>query len=592
MRSRTPVYQLQYFLLMVCVLGSLLPPCQAQSSTADSVAWYGELDTGVRSFRFFIHPSPDPAGAAWQLLSLDEGAVELTLDSFRNDGSTLAFELKKTNASYLGNLNAARDEATGQWKQNGASLNLKLRQVNERPVDKPAEVWTGELTVLFQKLPLQFRLYRDAEGNELLRMDSLAQKAGGFLAVRNVTDNRWSLQVPQISGKFEGELSADGKSVSGQWTQGGPQLDLTLTRSELAPSPRPANRPQTPKPPLPYEVSEVGFESLDAGVRLAGTLTIPRTAAPAAGFPAAILISGSGPQDRDETLFEHRPFAVIADALTRSGVAVLRFDDRGTGQSTGNFAAADSRNFKQDVLGALRFLQGHSRLNSRAIGLIGHSEGGLIGTLTSAGSKDVAFLVLLAGTGVSGADILLSQGELIARAEGITDEKLLRDQRRQQEVLIRTVLQHPADATVETLRTTALQELAEQMPAEPDDRKAFEAQLDGGLKTLHAVWFRFFLTYNPADDLKRVTCPVLALNGARDTQVDPRLNLPAIRSSLAAGGNQRVSVEELPGLNHLFQTCRTGGVSEYEQIEETISPLVLQRLTEWISSTVCGGMSR
>ena len=222
MHSRTPVYQLQYLLLMVCVLGSLLPPCQAQSSTADSVAWYGELDTGVRSFRFFIHPSPDPAGAAWQLLSLDEGAVEFTLDSFRNDGSTLAFELKKTNASYLGNLNAARDEATGQWKQNGASLNLTLRQVNERPVDKPAEVWTGELTVLFQKLPLQFRLYRDAEGNELLRMDSLAQKAGGFAMSQTIAgacrfrrfqaNSRVSLQQTARASR------ANGPRVVRNWT--------------------------------------------------------------------------------------------------------------------------------------------------------------------------------------------------------------------------------------------------------------------------------------------------------------------------------------------------------------------------------------
>jgi pimeloyl-ACP methyl ester carboxylesterase len=236
-----------------------------------------------------------------------------------------------------------------------------------------------------------------------------------------------------VAGKFEGELAPDGNSVSGKWSQGGPQLELTLKRSELAAAPAPLKRPQTPRPPFPYEVTEVSFASVEAGVRLAGTMTVPRTPAPAGGFPAAVLISGSGPQDRDETLLEHRPFAVLADTLTRSGIAVLRFDDRGTGQSTGNFAAADSRNFMQDVLGAIRFLQNQPGINSQSVGLIGHSEGGLIGTMASAGSKDVAFLVLLAGPGVSGAEILLSQGQLIARAEGIIDEKILQAQRTQQD---------------------------------------------------------------------------------------------------------------------------------------------------------------
>ena len=571
--------------LALCILTALSQICCAQSATPAPLSWYGEMEAGVRSFRFFIHPSEEPANDKWQLLSLDEGETEFTLDTFQNDGSTLSFELRKTNASYHGQLNSARDQAQGQWKQNGVILNLKLQKVSQKPADKPTEVWSGELSVLFQKLPLQFRVYRDTDGNEQIRMDSLAQKAGGFHTIRSVKDNRWSLQVPQVAGKFTGELAPDGDSVSGKWSQGGPQLDLTLKRSQLAAAPAPLKRPQTPQPPFPYDVSEVRFESAEAGVRLAGTLTVPHTAKPGSGFPAAILISGSGPQDRDETLFEHRPFAVIADALTRSGIAVLRFDDRGTGQSTGNFAAADSRNFMQDALGALRFLQNDARLNPRAIGLIGHSEGGLIGTLASASSVDVAFLVLLAGPGVSGREILLSQGELIARAEGITDEKLLQAQRRQQEVLIGTVLQQPADADLETLRTAALQELAEQLPAEPEAREEFEAELNGGLKTLHTGWFRFFLACNPGDDLQRVTCPVLALNGERDTQVDPKLNLPAIRSSLAAGGNQRVTIEELPGLNHLFQTCRTGAVSEYEQIEETVSPLMLQKLTEWIGST-------
>ncbi|MFM7863159.1 MAG: alpha/beta hydrolase family protein, partial [Planctomycetaceae bacterium] len=308
-----------------------------------------------------------PPGDQWKLLSLDEGEAEFTLDAFRNDGNTLSFELKKTGATWDGKLNAARDRAEGKWKQNGTALDLTLRQVSQRPDDKPSEVWSGELSVLFQKLPLQFRVYRDADGNEQIRMDSLAQKAGGFLTIRTTEGNRWSLQVPQVAGKFEGELAPDGNSVSGKWSQGGPQLELTLKRSELAAAPAPLKRPQTPRPPFPYEVTEVSFASVEAGVRLAGTMTVPRTPAPAGGFPAAVLISGSGPQDRDETLLEHRPFAVLADTLTRSGTAVLRFDDRGTGQSTGNFAAADSRNFMQDVLGAIRFLQNQPGINSQSV---------------------------------------------------------------------------------------------------------------------------------------------------------------------------------------------------------------------------------
>lgn len=549
---------------------------------AEDRVWYGSMDAGPREFRFIIQPVSADTEDKWQLTSLDEGGVIFPLDNFRLANNELAFELRRTSAAYSGTLSSTNDEAKGRWKQRGADLELTLRRMADVPSDRPDEIWVGELAVLFQKLKVQFRVYQNADGTEAVRFDSVSQKAGGFKATRAVKDGKWSVTVEGVRATFEGQVSKDGSEVTGKWTQGGSPLELKLTRGSAAqPAAEKPKRPQTPVGPFPYKTEEVSFESAEKGVQLAGTLTIPEFVS-ADGVPAAILISGSGPQDRDETLLEHKPFAVIADALTRKGIAVLRFDDRGTAGSSGDFEKSTSQNFADDVRGALRFLKADRRINAGRTGLIGHSEGGIVGPLVAADNPEVAFLVLLAGPSVNGAEILKSQGQLMMKAEGVTDPSTLAEARASQEILIATILGEPENTSAEVITEKVLFKLAEQVPKDEAGRKEFEQSIATGVRQLSSPWFRFFLTHDPAPILRKVHCPVLALNGELDTQVDPKLNLPLIREILKATGNPNSAAEELAKLNHLFQTCQRGAISEYETIEETIAPQVLNRLSDWI----------
>lgn len=323
----------------------------------------------------------------------------------------------------------------------------------------------------------------------------------------------------------------------------------------------------------------MSFRSLSDEVTLAGTLTLPKAVVPCA---AAILISGSGPQDRDESLLDHKPFAVIADHLARHGIAVLRYDDRGTAASTGDFATATSDDFAKDVEAAFAFLLTDKRIDPRRIGLIGHSEGGIIAPMVASRRKDVAFAVLLAGTGVNGREILLSQGQLILKAEGVADEAALKVQKETQTTLIEAALSAATNDSSEAQSKATLEKLLALLPPEAQQDDGMKQTLAAGIATLKTPWFRYFLTFEPGTVLERVKCPVLALNGEKDVQVDPKLNLPAIRAALEKGGNSHFEIVELPSLNHLFQTCTTGGVSEYHLIEETMSPLALSKMTEWI----------
>ncbi len=319
-----------------------------------------------------------------------------------------------------------------------------------------------------------------------------------------------------------------------------------------------------------------------------GTLTIPKQNDLHA---TAILISGSGPQDRDETLLEHKPFWVIADHLSRNGIAVLRFDDRGVGQSTGNFDEATSEDFARDVEAAMTFVQKLQNLKGKPVGLIGHSEGGIIAPMVAVRRPETAFIVMLAGTGVNGRRILETQGQLVLQAEGVTDPQQLLLQRTLQSELLDFVLSEidsepvvDQDARMQLLTA----ELRKSIAAVDMSDEVLQEALAGGLKRLQTPWFRFFLTHEPAPVLAQVRCPVLALNGQKDVQVDSGLNLAAIKAALESGGNSSFEIVEFPGLNHLFQNCRTGGVSEYAEIEETIASQVLNKIADWIRTSAAG----
>ena len=343
-------------------------------------------------------------------------------------------------------------------------------------------------------------------------------------------------------------------------------------------------RPQTPKPPFPYDTREATFRNINDGVELAGTLTLPRGPGP---WPAVVLVSGSGQQDRDETLMDHKSFLVLADVLSRAGIAVLRYDDRGVGGSGGDPTKGTSVDFARDAEAGIDWLQKQPGIDPARIGIVGHSEGGLIAALLAERRTDLAGIVMLAGTGVDGGRILVSQGELVLKSEGLGDADQIRRSRIMQEAMIDAVRGSDESTDPAALSAQAgtriRADLADEIEKADDAAKAqLDAAVADGLRRLSAPWFRFFIGHDPATTLAKVTCPVLAVIGEKDVQVDPGLNLPAIRQALAAGRNADATIEELPGLNHLFQTCTTGTVSEYDRIEETFAPVAIATVRDWL----------
>jgi pimeloyl-ACP methyl ester carboxylesterase len=445
------------------------------------------------------------------------------------------------------------------------------------PAGKGIEgLWQGALKIAGQELRLIVRLGKK-DGALSGTLDSIDQGSKN-LALDDVQfkDHQLRLELKAAKAVFEGKLSPDGSEIVGEWKQSGLTLPLTFKRTDKAPE---LVRPQEPKKPYPYLEEEVAYENAKAGVKLAGTLTLPKEKGP---FPAVLLITGSGPQDRDETIFGHKPFHVLADHLTRRGIAVLRVDDRGVGGSTGSLAKATTEDLAEDVLAGVEYLKGRKEINPRQIGLMGHSEGGLIAPLVAARSKDVAFIVLLAGPGLVGEQLLYLQGAAVLKAEG-SDEKQIARSRALQEKLFAVVKEEKDEKALQK----KLDDLIAEEFAKLDEKDRKEAEqnksvLGGQVKLLLSPWMRFFLTYDPAPTLGKVRCPVLALVGEKDVQVAAKENLAAIEKALKAGGNKDHTVKELPGLNHLFQTCKTGAVSEYGKIEETMAPSALDLIAEWV----------
>lgn len=447
--------------------------------------------------------------------------------------------------------------------------------------------WSGTLNTGVMPLRLVVHFTRQPGGGLAGTVDSLDQGANGipFRLVRR-TGAQVHAEAATIHAVYDGTLDGMGRTITGKWSQGVP-LPLTLTRmTAVAKAALGRNdRPQEPKPPYPYTAEDVTFPGGADGVTLAGTLTSPSPSTGGDGpFPAAVLISGSGPNDRDETILRHRLFLVLADSLTRRGIAVLRYDKRGIGKSTGSYAQATSRDFADDAGAAFAYLKTQPRVDARKIGLIGHSEGGLIAPMVAVKSPDVAFLVLLAGTGVPGERILAEQTTLVFKAEGVSDADLAKTA-----AIGKTLLAVAAHEPDPVVARTKLEALMRQTQAQvPQDMRAAVGETDADIRAKSAAmtspWMRFLLTYDPAPTLKQVRCPVLALDGSLDLQVPPVENLAAIGAALKAGGNEDVTTTELPGLNHLFQTAHTGSPSEYGRSEETLAPVLLTTVGDWIAA--------
>jgi uncharacterized protein len=432
--------------------------------------------------------------------------------------------------------------------------------------------WVGALQTPAMKLRLALTVARDGSGALSGFMTSIDQGNARIPGTLTVTADSLTIRMPAVSARYTAVIAGD--SLVGTFNQGLP-LPLNLGRGTLPT----IVHSQEPKAPFPYATEDVSFESVP-GVRLAGTISMPPGAGP---FPAVVLVTGSGPQDRNEELLGHKPFLVIADYLARHGIASLRYDDRGTAKSTGNFAAGTSDDFAKDAEAAVKFLTTKKGIARNHIGVMGHSEGGLIAPIVATRSKDVAFIVLLAGPGLPGDTILLMQQELIAESQGVPQATIERAGAANSRMFAEVrAAKDSADAVARLATVTA-----RMVALVPEGERALATtQLAEAQKQLVAPWMMYFLKYDPRPTLRQVRVPVLALNGSMDLQVPPKQDLAAIEAALKAGGNKDFTVTELPGLNHLFQTTKTGNPAEYGSIDETFSPTALAAIADWINAHV------
>ena len=442
-------------------------------------------------------------------------------------------------------------------------------------------VWQGTLRFSGIELRIIFTISRSPD-NTLTATYDVPEQNVSDLPVDEITFNNRNLrfEIIPIEGVFEGKLTEDGVKIDGHWTQSGMTLPLVFERIHTKPV---TKRPQEPKEPFPYRVEEVVFKNVDAGITLAGTLTLPP---PEGTFPTVLLLSGSGAQDRDEAVFGHRPFLVLADYLTRRGIAVLRVDDRGVGGSTGNFDKATAMNYAADAMAGVTYLKSRKEINHELIGLVGHSEGGMIASIVAVQSPDIAFIVLIASPGMAIKKMEYSEQTRTLKANGASDDLIARN-RAVQESLFAVISQEIDSKVVQDEFTSIITAFFKGLSEEERKIKEIseenlDAYIHDQFQKLHSPWFRFYLPYDPGTVLQKVACPVLAVNGEKDVQVTPKENLQAIIRALKAGGNKNYTVKELPNLNHLLQTAETGNISEYFKIEETMSPTALQIIGDWI----------
>ena len=443
--------------------------------------------------------------------------------------------------------------------------------------------------VLAQDITGDWHGLLDAEGQKL-RIVLHITAAGDSLKASFDSPDQGAFDLPASSVSFNGNillLAAEYPPITyegawqagvliGSFKQSGYEFPLDLRREEL---PLPVYvRPQEPSEPFPYLSEEIRFANPEAGIELAGTLTLPGSEGP---YPGVILISGSGAQDRNEELVGHKPFWVIADHLARRGIAALRYDDRGYGKSGGNFSNATTVDFASDARAALTYLK--TRAEIKDIGLIGHSEGGLIAPLVASQTPDVGFIVLLAGPGVRGDRILLSQEELIWRADNTEEAEIQRQLYVSGGIYELVLAGGEPDSLQPRIRRFVEQCIADSLVTIPAGYSE-EDVIDQFTAGMTSPWMLWFLRNDPAPVLEQVLCPVLAVNGALDLQVPASENLAAIGAALAKAGNGDYTLKEFPGLNHLFQPCETGHPNEYAQIEQTFAPEVLDLITEWIRS--------
>jgi alpha/beta superfamily hydrolase len=439
--------------------------------------------------------------------------------------------------------------------------------------------WNGILKVQGMQLRLVFKVTKSENGYSST-IDSPDQGAKNIPVTNTTFENsKIKFEVTNAKIEYNGELS-DTKII-GTFKQGSQEFPMNLSKNPL--EKEILKRPQEPTKPYSYYSEDVTFQNTKANISLSGTLTLPKKNG---FFPSVILITGSGPQNRNEELLGHKPFLVISDYLTKKGIAVLRYDDRGIGDSKGNFKTATTVDFATDVESAINYLQTRKEINKNKIGLVGHSEGGLIASIVASKSKDISFIVLLAGTGIQGDKLLLLQQKLISRAKGISETDIKKSNQTNVK-LFEIVIQSNDNQKFKTDLTNHIKEtLKSDTSIEIPNGLTKEEFISIQVNQISNPWIQYFIKFNPATVLEKVKCPVLAVNGEKDLQVPSNENLTAIKNALKIGGNENVTIKEFPRLNHLFQECKTGLPNEYAKIEQTFSPIVLTEISNWILNQI------
>lgn len=492
-----------------------------------------------------------------------------------NTGAIFSIEGKGMNGNPTFNATINKNTMEGQFLQSGKTIPFKLEKITQ--IKKPPIVqvpvikkylgsWQGSVKGTGLDVSVTFK---NEAGMMKGEIHIPTQSFKGELKIQSATQDKIVFSIPNIPGNptFDGQI-AD-KQLIGKFIQSGKSFDFQLKPSDGSPT---LKRPQEPKPPYPYLEKEVTYKN--GNITLAGTLTKPKTGGP---FTAVLMITGSGPQDRNETLLGHKPFLVIADHLTRAGYAVLRVDDRGVGGSSGDNSDVTYDDFANDILAGVQFLKAQPDI--KKIGVFGHSEGGYTGPIAANKSKDIDFVIMMAGPTVSGAEVLKKQTQVIMKAQG-KDQKAIQKQIGSLEKNISLIKKQDYDKLKKLITEQATQN-NQSLPAKKRlNKKDLEQQIQVSFEYFKSRWFRAFLLHEPQPFLEKLNVPVLAFFGDKDLQVPPSQSVPPLKQALA--NKKDVTIKVFPSLNHLMQKANIGLADEYGQIEETINPEVLKLVTDWL----------
>lgn len=543
-------------------------------------SWEGTLNVGMgNKLRVILNIAQNEAGKlSASLDSPDQGAKGIPVDNVSFEGGNIKLTAASIGGAYEGKVDENYTKIEGTWKQGGQSFPLELKPVEKNQKENTyLGLWQGMLKAGEINLRLVFKFFKAGNDSIGALLDSPDQVSQNIPASKvYYSDDSVFVELKMLNAHFAGRFNKDRNKIHGSWNQIGLSFPLVLEQIEKV---EVAKRPQEPNRPFPYNEEEITFENKDAGITLAGTFTYPKEGK---NFPAVVLVTGSGPQTRDEELLGHKPFLIWSDYLTRNGIAVLRFDDRGIGKSTGNYNSATTLDFPADAIAAVEYLKNRKEIDPKHIGIIGHSEGGIIAPIAANKCNNVAFIVLVAGPAVPGDEIILLQSELISRKAGIPEEKIKEEIERNKKVF--DTIKSTKDIAEASVKLDALfDEISKSLP--DSERNKPENSVENVAQIKNQVlnpWFIQFLKFDPRTELVNLSVPVLAMYGENDLQVPPSQNKPEMEKAFRQCKSKNYKVVVIPGLNHLFQECKTGSPTEYGQIEQTTSPKMLELMAGWI----------